>query len=385
MAGRHLHVEGLSAAVARDAGGVCGDVMGGFRDHAGSTFLLADGLGHGIRAHVSATLCVARLETLLRAGCSLRQAACRVAATMEEARGTGNPYAAFGIIRILATGEASIIGYDFPGALLVGTRHAAIMPTHPVAEGRVTLLESHGHVAPGEGVMLLSDGIVQAGMGQGLVQGWGLEGVVRAVDCALGEGLPARQLPSHLLAQAERLCAGEPGDDATVLLALCRWGRSLSLLSGPPADARLDRPIVERFLRQDGRKVVCGGSTAQLVARCLGVPLEPFEEACSSLVAPPRQRIEGIDLVTEGAVTLNQVAHLLEVDPARFEEESAVTELVRELRAADRIQITLGRARNADTAHLAFRQQGILPREEIITRLVAQLEAMGKRVLLEAT
>lgn len=382
MAGRYLHVESLSAQLSRHAGAVCGDTSVCFREAGGTTLLLADGLGHGIRAHVAATLCVSRLESLLRGGYSVRQAVASVAATMEQVRGTDEPYAVFAVWRMLNSGEATFIGYEVPGAILMGTRHAVVLPTRPVTLGTVTVMEGNCHLAPGEGILLVSDGVTQAGIGQGLREGWTLDGVARNVDQYLTDARPLADLPAFLLGQVERLCGDKPGDDATVLMAACRWGRTLTILSGPPADRLRDGPVVNHFLRQEGWKVVCGGTTAQIVALHMGLPLTAVAGP-QSLLAPPRQCIEGIDLVTEGAVTLNQVTNVLDVDPARFDEVNAVTDFVELLRAADRVTMIVGKSANPSSVHIAFRQQGILTRESIIPLLVTKLESIGKLVVVE--
>ena len=114
----------------------------------------------------------------------------------------------------------------------------------------------------------------------------------------------------------------------------------------------------------------------------MGIPLTA-DTTPQSLLAPPRQGIEGIDLVTEGAVTLNQVYNVLDADPALFDEVNAVTDFVELLRAADRVTIIMGKSANPSNAHIAFRQQGILSRDTIIPLLVKKLEAIGKLVIVE--
>lgn len=382
MAARHLYIETVTASLSRDEGAVCGDATACFRETGATTLLLADGLGHGIRANVAATLCLARLEGLLKSGYSAQHAVASVAATMEACRGTDEPYAVFGVLRVLNSGEATLLGYDLPGVVLMGDGHAAVLPVRPIALGAATVMESTCRLMPGEGLLMVSDGVTQAGLGQGLRDGWTLEGVASAADQYLAGNRPHAGLPDFLLGHAERLCRGEPGDDATVLMAICRWGRTLTILTGPPSDEAQDRKVVERFLAEDGRKVVCGGTTAQIVARQMGRLLMTEAEPVS-LVAPPRQYIEGIDLVAEGAVTLNQVYNVLDSDPEQFDEISVVTDLVELLRSADRVNVIVGRASNAADTHIAFRQQGLLSRASIIPLLVKKLEAAGKLVVVE--
>jgi hypothetical protein len=92
--------------------------------------------------------------------------------------------------------------------------------------------------------------------------------------------------------------------------------------------------------------------------------------------------LEGIDLVTEGAVTLNQLCHLLDVDAADFDELNPVTEFVDLLRQADRVQFVVGGGANPANDSLGFKQQGILKRQRVVPLLVSKLRDRGKLVLV---
>lgn len=382
MAARYIHVEALSAARPKHPGEASGDTWTCFREAGGTTLILCDGLGHGIRAHVAAMLCQSRLTGLLKAGYSLRRAVGSLADSMAAVRGKEPVYTAFSALRILNDGDATVLSFDMPDVTLLGGRHAAVLPARALTCGRATVMESNGHLIPGEGVLLVSDGVTQAGVGRGLRQGWTAEGVAAAADAFLASGGPVGELPQHLLNQAARLCRGEAGDDATALAATCRWGRTLNLLTGPPADPARDGLVVERFLAEEGWKVVCGGTTAGIVAARMGRPLR-VEQDPDSLLAPPRQFIDDIDLVTEGAVTLNQVYNLLDTAPELIEEESGVSELLRRFRAADRINLFVGGSANPASAHISFKQQGILSRRAILPLIVGKLRAAGKLVVEE--
>ena len=165
-------------------------------------------------------------------------------------------------------------------------------------------------------------------------------------------------------------------------MARCRKGHIVNILTGPPASRAEDVGVVRRFLQMEGLKFVCGGTTAEIVARVLRQPLR-VEQSCSSLIAPPRYEIPGVDLVTEGAVTLNQVYNLLEEDIGNLTEDSGVTELCSLLRVADRVNLFLGDARNGATNDVSFRQRGILTRQQIIPLLADKLRAAGKLVVFE--
>ena len=156
----------------------------------------------------------------------------------------------------------------------------------------------------------------------------------------------------------------------------------LNILTGPPECRANDRATVSRFMNQPGKKIVCGGTTSEIVARHTRSELR-IDQKQTSLIEPPRCRISGVDLVTEGAVTLNQVYNLLNEDVNRLEADSAVAEFCTCLHEADRINILLGKAMNRANDDITFRQRGVLNREVLLPLLVDKLLAMGKLVTVE--
>ena len=383
MGKEYIHLEVETHQTPKRPAAPCGDVVSCERTPSSTTLLLCDGIGSGIKANIAATMCSARLLELLRRGYSLRNAFASLVKTMNEAKGTGMPYAAFTVARVLNDGVASALTYEMPAPLFVTRRYADVLRSRTVTLENSLIGEANFHLSPGEGLLLVCDGITQAGLGAGYAQGWGIEGAARFVADSLRDGTPLHNIPRQVVRQAHEISRGTAGDDCTAVLGSCRWGTTVNILTGPPGDRKLDEETVKRFLRREGVKIVCGGTTSAVVARCLG--REVFiEENPQSLLAPPRDKIEGIGLVTEGAVTLNQLYNILDEDPADFEEVSGVTELHALVLAADRVNFLVGGALNPATNDLAFRQQGILGRRAIIPLIAKKLEEAGKLVVVEA-
>ncbi|HEY9764842.1 MAG TPA: hypothetical protein V6C82_00675, partial [Chroococcales cyanobacterium] len=203
-----------------------------------------------------------------------------------------------------------------------------------------------------------------------------------ALNRCLVEGVPLREIPRQVHRRSRVLWENVGGDGCTVALAACRMGEIVNVFTGPPLDPKQDRSAVNRFLNSSGRKVVCGGSTAKIVARVLGQELQEDRHS-RSFLAPPKYRIEGIDLVTEGAVTLNQVFNVIDEDPALYEDSSGVTELCRFLMQADRVNFFVGAAQNPGHGGISFCQKGILPRPKVVSLLKERLVASGKLVVVE--
>jgi len=381
MGEHYLHVEWHTAQRAKHPGAPCGDATDCRRGLDGAMFACVDGIGSGMRARIAAQMCLARLLELMRQEMSLRQAAAAVAASMQKLRDPQKPFAAFSVGRVRPDGMATVLAYEAPPPLFVGRREASVLPGRPIESPGALVHEYLVQLDAGDGLMLMSDGITQAGIGGAWPDGWQAHRAAQFVTHCLNQNVAPRQLPEKLLLQARQF-NDRGGDDCTAALAYCRRGVILNLLTGPPADRARDAETVRRWLDAPGLKVVCGGTTAEIVARHLGVRLK-IEPHPSSLIAPPRYELPQIDLVTEGAVTLNQVYNLIDEDPAELREDSGVSELVSLLNAADRINIFLGQAENAAARDISFRQQGILTRRRLIPLLAERLRAAGKMVVVE--
>lgn len=362
----------------------CGDFVRYERTPTATTVVCADGIGSGIKANTAAVMCVSRLFELLAADFSLREAFASVARTMTAAMGSDLPFVAFTTARLHTDGRVTVLSYESPPPIYTTRqRRAHVLQQRMFTLDQAVVGEAHCHLEPGETLMLFSDGITQAGLGAGLPEGWTIDGVCRYVNQLLAEGVPLPDLPESVHGEARRLWASVKGDDCTAVLARCRWGEVINILTGPPNNPNDDAAVVRRFLQLPGDKIVCGATTSKVVARVSGGRLE-VEQNLSSAIAPPSYRLAGIDLVTEGAVTLNQVYNIYDEDPTRYEEYTGVTRLCELLRSADRINLLVGQARNVAEGDISFRQQGILPRSKIVPLLTEKLRAAGKLVVVES-
>lgn len=380
MAG-YVHIEVETVQSPKRPQWPCGDVVACDRNEAATSLVCADGIGSGIHAHIAAELCVSRLLELLRLGTSLRKAVGAVVRSMERNREPGETFAAFSVARILNDGMTTVLAYEAPPAVLISRRHAVAIPSRSVELGGTLVTESECYLEPGDGLLMMSDGITQAGLGHGMAHGWQTEGMLRYANSCLTDGHLSKELPTLVHNKARKLWV-EGGDDCTVVTALCRRGQIVNVLTGPPSSPSLDAATVRRFMQSEGLKVVCGGTTAELVARTLGKSVG-VEKDPQSMVAPPRYEMPGVDLVTEGAVTLNQVYNVLDEDLANFTENSGVTDLCALLHVADRVNIIAGKAKNQASGDISFRQCGILTRDHIVPLIAEKLRAAGKLVVVE--
>jgi hypothetical protein len=380
----YIHTDVFAIQTPKHTGQACGDAMQVFRDSTATTVVLADGLGSGIKAHIAATMCVSRLITGIGSGMSAREAFKSVAQTMDKAWGTDQPFAVFTLLRILNNGQATVLSYEMPPPLLMTKTYSQILRDQVYTQNKAIIHESSCMIGTGDGLLLLSDGITQAGIGKMFPMGWEAEGVRAFVQGQLPvERIEGQGLVNLIHDKARSYWPAGKGDDCSVVLALNRRGVIVNLLSGPPKMKADDEKFVNDFLSYQGIRVIAGGSTAQMASRIMKSRLEIAGSENS--ITPPAYKIDGIELVTEGMVTLNQVYHLLEEEPENYSQDSPASELAYYLKMADRVNIWQGDAENLGEGKIEFKQQGLLSRHKIIERLVKRLERQGKLVVLQKT
>jgi hypothetical protein len=360
--------------------GPCGDLVTSDRNSTSTTIICCDGIGSGIKANIAATLCASRLNELLRGGFTLREAFNAAVKTMNQWRSPEKPFTAFCICRILNDGTATILSYEFPPPILLASGCAAVIPQQIHSQEIGISAEATCILEPGDAIILTSDGITQAGMGGVLTNGWETQGVLDFANAEMRKGSSPDVIADMIHNQARSIWAKSKGDDCTVAVAKCRRGNFVNIMTGPPSHAANDAKIVQEFINSPGSHIVCGATTAGISAKYLGKKVSISQD--SSLIAPPKYSIDGIELVTEGAVTLNQVYNIWDEEADSFEEESGVTELWHHLKKADCIRIFMGCAFNQASDNIAFRQTGILTRSKIIPLLINKLRSEGKLVLV---
>lgn len=365
------------------AGSVCGDQTACHRTAEATTVMVCDGIGSGVKANLAARLAISRLRELLDRGFSLRNSFARVVETVDRYKRRGTTYAALTAAAVLPDGTVSVLGYEAPAVVRVdGRGRASVLEGSPVTIGRSLVTEAACRLAPGEGLLIVSDGVTQAGLGHRCPNGWPMQEVARFLQERVEAGMPLDELPGEVHRSALDLWGETHGDDVTAALVRVRPGRTVNLLTGPPKDRRNDARVIERFLDSPGEHVVCGGTTASIVARQVGRPVDVLHDSPDRL-APPASHIDGVDLVTEGAVTLNQVANLLDLPPEELPARGPVADLCRRLQSADRVRLLVGLAENPAGGDVSLRQLGVLQREKIVARLAETLRSQRKLVLVE--
>jgi serine/threonine protein phosphatase PrpC len=330
----------------------CGDVFLSQKVEEGHRIIsvLADGLGSGIKAAVLANLTSTMALRYMAADVDVRKAAGIIMATLPVCSERQIAYSTFTIVEMDPWGATRILEYDNPPFLLMrGSVRVAVEPEIlplPDTAGREAVLRlSRFEARPGDRIVFFSDGVSQAGVGSpGLPLGWGLDAVAAHLAKVVRERphISARQLARELVLRAQSLDGGKPKDDITCAVIYYREPRELLLFTGAPVNRSRDAELAEQARSFQGRKVICGGTTATILGRELDRSIAMDLRELDPEV-PPVSRMDGFDLVTEGAITLARTVRLLE------EEESpdllrpnAATRLAGLLLDSDIIHVVAG-------------------------------------------
>ena len=286
---------------------LCGDNVEIVDAANGTKFIvLADGMGSGVKANILSKLTAKIVSTMMAAGLQVEDCVETIAATLPVCKERCVAYSTFTIIALHDTEEAEIIQYDNPGVILLRDGGHYEFPSQEVVIGGKKILKARVKLQENDVFIMMSDGCIHAGVGIELNFGWQREDIISYMETFYDVGFTAKSLNSILLEECYRLYGGEPGDDTTACTIRIRKREPMSLVVGPPSNRDDDQKMMSLFFSKEGKHIVCGGSTSTLVARYLGKKLESTLDFDDPEI-PPIAKIEGVDLVTEGVITINKV------------------------------------------------------------------------------
>lgn len=360
---------------------VCGDAADCIRTSTNTTLILCDGVGSGSYANIAALMCLGRLSELCSSSLSFKEACSLVASSMHRARSENIPFAAFSAVKLFQDGHFKAYTYESPSPIVIRSNgKAATLKTERfIKAGYEVLGEHYGQLDLGDRFLMFSDGVSQAGLGNEYLFGIDSNGVADYITA--NQDAPPLTLLKKIAAMAKEISGGRAQDDTTLAMLQCRKANQLTIATGPPQTKSRDKEYVARFMKNPGIHVVCGSTTADIVARELRKELE-YLKPSTTFGSPPEYKIEGIDMTTEGAMMLNQVYNILD-EPVEFlSDSSPVERLAKYIHKADAITFIHGGSVNQAHADLIFKQIGVRPRHTTVKLLEKKLEAMGKLVIV---
>ena len=286
---------------------LCGDHVDVVEQEDGSAVIvLADGLGSGVKASILSTLTSKIISTMMAEGLSLEDCVETIAATLPIDRQRGVAYSTFTIIHLIENETAELIQYDNPRVILIRDGENYDYPRTEMLIGGKKIFRSSIKLRENDHFIAVSDGCPHAGIGTGYNFGWEMKDIIAFMEPISLAGYTAKTISTILVDECARLYGNKPGDDATACVVKIRKREPMNILFGPPSNRDDCDRMMSLFFSKQGKHIICGGTTSSIAAKYLGKPIKTSLHFESSDV-PPTAEIEGVDLVTEGVITVNKV------------------------------------------------------------------------------
>ncbi|MBO4261362.1 MAG: serine/threonine-protein phosphatase [Clostridia bacterium] len=268
--------------------------------------VLADGLGSGVKASILSTLTSKIISTMMAEGLKLEDCVSTIAATLPICSVRGVAYSTFTILHIIENRTVEIIQYDNPEVIFLRNYEVYDYPKTELNVDGKKMLKSVISLQEDDFMIAMSDGCPHAGIGLAYNFGWKLEDIASFMQTMASAGYTAKTLATMLVDQCNKEYGFHPGDDATACVVKVRKREPMNILFGPPRNRDDCDRMMSLFFSKEGKHIICGGTTSSIAAKYLGKPLKASLNFEKSDV-PPIAEIEGVDLVTEGVITVNQV------------------------------------------------------------------------------
>ncbi len=361
----------------------CGDffISRRFEQEGRIIAVLADGLGSGIKASVLSTLTATMALNFVANDIDIVTVSRIIMETLPVCQERKIGYSTFTIVDIADSGQVRIIEYDNPKALL--SRHGTFANIErkqvwlKAQDGRqISVHYADFKLQLSDRLIFFTDGVTQAGMGSPrFPMGWGDANVKQFIQYLIDghQELSAGDLAQQLVGRSRFIDGGEACDDISAAVVYMRHPRQCHIFTGPPVEKEMDAELANLFTSAKGTKIICGGSTSQILARELKRDVEVILSSGSTEV-PPISKMEGADLITEGTITLTRVASILEFI-AYFNEvpKDAAEQMVSLLLTSDTIEFIVGLSVN-----LAHQNPGVAwdleLRKNVVKKIVQLLQ-----------
>jgi len=367
---------------------LCGDKVEAVQSPEETIMVMADGLGSGVKANILSTLTTKIALTMLREGSSIEETVKTIMATLPICKIRKIAYSTFTIIRVDLQGNCYIVEYGNPPVMLL-------------RDGKVLRLEGTTREIDGKEVkeyrlrvqrddvfIAMSDGVVHAGVGGILNLGWQWENIAQYIEKISKVETTIAGLVKLLSEATMNFYLDMPGDDATIVALKIISPQFVTVFAGPPQNPDDDEKVVNHLIEKPGKKIVCGGTAAQIVARVLDREIKTSTNFVDPTI-PPIAWIKGIDLVTEGVLTLDRTCKILtrfiDTDVQYSElrqlqqQKDGASRLAMFLLNATDITFLLGKAINPAHQNPGF-PKNLSIKLNIVKELVDILDKMGKHI-----
>lgn len=365
---------------------LCGDHVECSTNGDYTTLVLADGLGSGVKASILSTLTSKILCTMVSNDIDITECVSTIIRTLPVCKERGVAYSTFSVIHVNKQGHGYLFEFDNPEAIYYHNGQAVDFEREELDVCGNQVFKSELNLVDGDIVMVMSDGTIHAGIGMILNFGWPREKIKEYLDHHLNHKMSARAAACVLASACNEIYEGQPSDDTTVAAVRIRQRLDVNVMVGPPVNKEQDQEHVARYMEGPGLKVVCGGTSSNILARYLHKHLRPSLDYPDHEI-PPIAYIDGIDLVTEGVITLRRLLELSDkyvsisdLTPKYYDKEDGASLLADILfERSTHVHFFVGQSVN--TAHTGLEIDTTM-KLKLVERLAANLRLMGKEVTL---
>ena len=366
---------------------LCGDNVDIAVNGEYTTLVLADGLGSGVKANILSTLTAKILCTMISNDIDIKECIETIIQSLPVCKVRGLAYSTFSIIHVNNEGKGYLFEFDNPQAIYIHDGMCMDFEREELDILDKKVYKTKLNLDPSDVVVVMSDGTIHAGIGMILNLGWQRKEIMNYLNGTVTKNMSARCIACLLAAACNDLYLDKPGDDTTVAAVRLREELKVNIMVGPPVDKQKDALYISEFIEKEGKHIVCGGTSSQIVAGFLGEDLHTSLDFTDRDV-PPIAFIKGIDLVTEGVITLRKLLQLSEkyidvkdVSPKHYEKKDGASRLA-DMLFEEATEVNFFVGQNVNIAHQGLPIDTTM-KLKLVESLSKNIEKMGKKVTVK--
>lgn len=388
-----VHVECSFKSLNKYHEELCGDKVEIRRNDDSCIMVLADGLGSGVKANILSTLTSTIISEMIKEGATIDEVVETITATLPECKERHVAYSTFTLIQMYYNGDVKIVEFDNPETIVLRDKQVLKLKREYIKIGKREIRLCEFKAQANDFILCFSDGIINAGTGEVLNLDWDHQSVAEHMVQYYRINDSAKELVRILLAVTNDLYDGQCGDDSTVACAKIVEAKESVVMVGPPVLKSDDKVVVDELMRANGKKICCGGTTSQILARVLGRDIVMGNVYNETHEVPPLAYIAGIDLVTEGVITLQKVNRILSdsrnnpevLEEVLREKGGDAASLMVHMLVEDctRVRFLVGCSKNEANESINFLTMSLNAKKRLIEKIAYNLEHLGKIVSIE--
>ena len=291
---------------------LCGDKVEILKTEDSDIMILADGMGSGVKANILATLTSKILGTMFLNGAGIDDCVETITKTLPVCQVRQVAYSTFSILQIFHNGEAYLVEFDNPSCVFIRDGKLLTVPYIERIMENKAIREYRFKVQLNDCFILMSDGVIHAGVGKILNFGWTWNSMADYALTATNLTLSASRLAAMLTKACDDLYMQVPGDDTTVAIARIINTKVVHLFTGPPSSKEDDDLLIRDFMKDEAKRIISGGTSANIASRILGKKIHTSLNYTDPSL-PPVAQMDDMDLVTEGVLTLSRALTLMKL------------------------------------------------------------------------